>query len=152
MRHVVTRVLPYAPEQLFHLVGDVARYPEFIPWITSMRVYGERMESEGVRVLNAEAGVGFAFLRERFATWVRCDAGAGEVTVGLLNGPFRRLHNRWRFPVDPLGTRVEFEIDFEFKVRLLERLLAANFDLAVGRLIACFEDEARRRYPPINAG
>ena len=144
--HRVTRILPYAPDQLADLVADVRRYPEFVPWITSMRVWNERAEAEGVSVLDAEAGVGFSFLQERFSTWVRHDRNRPLVEVGLLRGPFRHLNNRWEFFPDEKGTRLEFMIDFAFKSRMLDMMLTANFDLAVRKLIECFESEAARRY------
>lgn len=146
MQHHVTRVLPYTPDQLFALVGDVARYPDFVPWITSMRTWNQRALSQGLDTLDAEAGVGFSFLRERFATRVRRDADAKQIDVALLSGPFRKLTNRWRFVEDPQGTRIEFDIDFQFKSRLLEGLLKANFHHAVDRLMGCFEDRAKALY------
>lgn len=147
-RHHVERVLPYTPAQLFTLVGDVARYPEFVPWITSMRATPPTPQGEDVEVLEAEAGVGFSFLTERFTTSVRRDAGARTIEVGLVRGPFRRLSNRWGFVDDPAGARVVFDIDFAFKARVLDMLLAANFDRAVGKLIACFEARAASLYGP----
>ena len=146
-RHTVTRILPYGPDQLLDLVGDVRRYPEFVPWITAMRVWNEREESPDVRVLDAEAGVGFSFLREKFATRVRRDAKLNRIEVSLLHGPFRRLANRWEFHPHPVGTELKFFIDFEFKSRLLEMMLQANFDRAVNKLIACFESRAMALYP-----
>lgn len=93
-----------------------------------------------------EAGVGFSFLKERFATRVRRDAAERQIDVSLLSGPFRKLANRWRFFEDEAGTRIEFDIDFQFKSRLLEGLLAANFHHAVERLMGCFEDRAKALY------
>lgn len=124
----------------------MARYPEFVPWITSMRTWNAREAGEGVSQVDAEAGVGFSFLKERFATRVRRDAGVGQIDVSLLSGPFRRLTNRWRFVPEGDGTRVEFDIDFQFKSRLLDGLLAANFHHAVERLMTCFEDRAKALY------
>jgi coenzyme Q-binding protein COQ10 len=146
LRHRLTRKLPYTPEQLFQLVGDVEAYPEFVPWITGMRVWNPRQEPAGVDSIDAEAGVGFSFLTEKFSTRVRRDANACEITVSLISGPFRRLHNRWRFRPHATGTLVEFEIDFQFKSRLLEGLLAVNLSRAVDRLIACFEARAHSLY------
>lgn len=143
-------MLPYAPEQLFELVGDVARYPEFVPWITAMRTEVPRPDGEGVDQLAAEAGVGFSFLTERFATSVRRDRPALAIDVGLIRGPFRRLSNRWRFEPHPRGCRVVFDIDFAFKARLLDVLLAVNFDRAVDKLIACFEARAAALYVPVS--
>lgn len=148
MRHQVTKVLPYTPEQLRALVGDVERYPEFVPWISAMRTWNARDLGEGVDTLDAEAGVGFSFLKERFATRVRRDSANQQIEVNLLSGPFRKLANRWRFFPDTGGTRVEFDIDFEFKSRLLDGLLKANFHHAVDRLMTCFEDRARALYGP----
>ena len=147
MRHHVSKVLPYAPEQLFRLVGDVARYPEFVPWITAMRTWNARKLSDGVDAVDAEAGVGFSFLREKFATRVRRDAHNHQIDVSLLSGPFRKLENRWRFIDAGHGcTRIEFDIDFLFKSRLLETLLRANFGHAVDKLIGCFEARAKSLY------
>ena len=144
--HRVTRILPYAPEQLANLVADVEAYPAFVPWITSMRIWNKRDEAPGVRLLDAEAGVGFAFLTERFSTWVRHDIHSPKVEVGLIRGPFKHLKNRWEFHPHPEGTRLEFSIDFAFKSRMLDMMLQANFDRAVDKLIGCFEGEAARRF------
>ena len=147
-RHHVERVLPYAPDQLFTMVGDVARYPEFVPWITHMAVRGPYAEREGIDRLEAEAAVGFSFLQERFTTAVRRDAEARAIEVSLVRGPFKNLTNRWGFVPEGEGTRVVFDIDFAFKSRLLDMLLSANFDRAVAALIGCFEVRAARLYGP----
>jgi coenzyme Q-binding protein COQ10 len=146
--HRVTRILPYAPHQLAELVADVEAYPRFVKWVNSMRVWNRREEAPGVRLMDAEAAVGFSFLKERFSTWVRHDTNAPSVEVGLLRGPFRHLRNRWDFRAVPEGTRLEFVIDFAFKSPLLNAALQANFDRAVSLLIASFEAEAKRRYGP----
>jgi coenzyme Q-binding protein COQ10 len=146
-RHTVTRVLPYAPEQLFTLVGDVEAYPQFVPWITAMRTWNGRADAQ-VSTVDAEAQVGFSFLREKFATRVRRDATALTVDVSLLYGPFKRLSNQWRFSPHEAGTTVEFVIDFAFKSKLLDAMLAANIDKAVTKLIGCFEDRAKAIYGP----
>lgn len=147
MRHHVSKVLPYAPEQLFQLVGDVAKYPDFVPWITSMRTWNARSLAAGVEAVDAEAGVGFSFLREKFATRVRRDANNRQIDVSLISGPFRKLENRWRFlDAGHRCTRIEFEIDFVFKSRMLETVLRTNFAHAVDKLIGCFEARAKAIY------
>lgn len=146
MRHSLTRVLPYSPEPLFDLVGDVERYPEFVRWVTAMRTWNRREAGEGVVLFDAEARVRFSFLRERFSTRVRLDRPALAIDADLISGPFRRLENRWRFKPHPAGAELAFEIDFEFRARLLERIVAANLTGAVDRLISCFEDRARTLY------
>lgn len=141
----MTRALPYAPEQLFDLVGDVEAYPRFVPWITGMRTWNARVDG-AVSTVDAEAQVGFSFLREKFATRVRRDRDALSIDVSLLYGPFKALANGWRFVPEGGATRVEFVIDFAFKSPLLDAMLAANIDKAANKLIACFEDRARQIY------
>jgi coenzyme Q-binding protein COQ10 len=112
-----------------------------------MRTWNLRALGEGVETVDAEAGVGFSFLKERFSTRVRRDAATRQIHVSLLSGPFRRLANRWQFFDAGEGkARVEFDIDFQFKSRLLETLLSANFAQAVERLMTCFEDRAKVLY------
>jgi len=146
LRHHVVKRLPYAPEQLFALVGDVERYPEFVPWITSLRTWNARRMGEGIDSVDAEASVGFAAVRERFSTRVRRDANARRIDVNLISGPFKILANRWDFHEDPVGTRVEFDIDFAFKSKILTALLASNFHHAVDQVIACFVARAQALY------
>ncbi len=148
LRHTLTHILPYRPEQMLDLVGDVEAYPQFVPWIVALRTWNAHAAADGAQVVDAEAQVGFSFLREKFATRVRRDAAAGTVSVDLLYGPFRRLHNVWMFLEHPSGTEVNFLIDFEFKSRLLDNLLAANMHRAVDKLVACFEARAEALYGP----
>ncbi len=142
----LTRELPYTPDQLFRLVGDVDAYPEFLPWVSSMRTWNRTSPRDGVATVDAEAKVGFAFVRETFATRVRLDEPNHAIEVSLLYGPFKRLSNRWRFTPSGAGSTVEFEIDFEFRSRLLDAVLAANLRHAAERLIHCFEVRAARLY------
>jgi len=146
LRHSLERRLPYTPEQLFALVGDVERYPEFVPWVSRLRVWGRQEVAPGVEQLDAEAEVRFSIVHERFATRVRLDEPALAIDVALISGPFRRLENRWRFHARPGGARLSFEIDFEFRSRLLDGLLAVNFHRAVGKIVDCFEARARALY------
>jgi coenzyme Q-binding protein COQ10 len=145
-RHSLTKILPYQPDQLFQLVSDIDAYPQFVPWLTSIRTWNERQIAPGATSIDAEAQVGFSFLRERFATRVVRNASDRHIGVRLLHGPFRALTNDWRFRADPGGTRVEFSIDFAFKSRVLDALLHANMDRAVNKLIGCFEARAAAVY------
>ena len=133
------------------MVGDVDSYPQFVPWMTSLRTWNKREISPGVTSLDAEAQVGFAFLKERFATRVTRDANTRQIKIELLYGPFKHLVSNWRFEPCAEGAKLFFDIDFAFKSRLLEALLTANFATAVNRLIECFEARAKALYgsPPL---
>jgi len=146
LRHRLTRHLPYPAEALFDLVGDVEAYPRFVPWVHALRAWNRREDGEGVWVLDAEAKVKFTVFSERFTTRVRLDRPRLAIDVTLLTGPFRRLENHWRFEPRPPGAELTFDIDFEFRSHLLERLLAANFEHAAARLVNCFERRAAKLY------
>jgi coenzyme Q-binding protein COQ10 len=146
VRYALKKTLPYRPEQLFDLVAGVEQYPRFVPWVSDLRVLRTWPGEDGAELLDARAEVRFAIVRESFTTRVRRDPAALEVRADLLSGPFRRLHTVWRFRPEGAGTEVSFEIDFEFGSRLLQGLLAANFERAVRRLVGCFETRAAALY------
>lgn len=146
MRHSLTRRLPYTPAQLFALVGDVERYPEFVPWVTALTTCNRKTDADEITTFDAEAKVKFAIIHERFSTRVTLSKPALAIDVVLISGPFKRLENRWCFAPDAEGTRLEFEIEFEFASRLLERVLALNAGYAVNRLMGCFEARAAALY------
>lgn len=141
-----TRTLPYAAEALCRIVGDVRRYPQFIPWIRSLRVLRETPLEGGGWDGVAEAVVGWKAITERFATKVRSDPAAGKVEVDLVSGPFRSLKNCWRFEDRGDGsTLVAFYIRYEFRNPLLQALVRANQHRAADKIMQAFESEARRR-------
>lgn len=146
MRHGLTRVLPYTPQQVFALVGDVESYPLFIRWVTALRAWNCKQDEMGVVTMDAEAQVKFSIVRERFATRVRLDEPTLAIDVDLISGPFRKLECEWRFKSHDKGCELSFHIDFEFGSRFLETLMAANFERAVGRIIGAFEARARALY------
>lgn len=137
--------LPYSAAEMFELVSDVRRYPEFVKWLQSLRISNETA-SESAWKGRAEAAVGFKGFSERFTTDVDARRNDLAVDVSLVKGPFRRLVSRWRIKATPNGSRIEFAIDFEFRNLVLQALARANLDLAVRRLMESFVSEAARRY------
>ena len=140
--HAESRVVPYRPEQLFDLVADVGKYPQFLPWCVGARV---RSQTEQEQV--ADLTIGFGPFRESFTSRVSLDR-PHLVRVRYENGPFRYLNNQWKFLDDPRGCRVEFFVDFEFRSRLLQAAIGAVFNEAVKRMINAFLKRARDVYGP----
>lgn len=140
----VERRLPYAPGDLARLVSDVKTYPDFIPWVRKLDVLSET-NTEGVREFVARAEVGWRAFHERFTSRVR--ASAARVDVALVDGPFRRLENTWRFEEDGKGgSIVRFRVAFEFKSAILQGVAMVNRGIVAERIIAAFDKEAKRRY------
>ncbi len=141
--HAERRELPYAPEQLFDLVADVDRYPEFLPWCRGARVF----KREG-NVLYCDLVIGFKMFRERFTSKVTL-APPGRIDVEYIDGPFRHLNNHWLFlPAGEGHCVIDFYIDFEFRSRVLRRALTPLFNEAVRRMISAFDGRARELYGP----
>ena len=139
-KHHETRILPYTPEQIFDLVADVKRYPEFLPWVTGARI----REQSDTRVI-ADLLVGFKMIRERYTSRVTLSR-PDRVDVEYTEGPFRRLENHWKFSPHPEGCEVEFYLDFEFKSRILQKLIGALFNEAVRKMVSAFEARATKLY------
>lgn len=142
-----SRVLPYAPDDLCRLVGDVRVYPEFVPFLTTLRVIKEEKREEGGWEGIAEADVGWRAIKVSFSTAVRCEPAKGEVDVELVKGPLHALQNRWRFLPHEQGASVSYWIAYEFKNPVLQAAISANKDKLAGRIMAAFEREAKRRLP-----
>lgn len=140
-RHHETRAPPYSPEQMYDLVADVARYGEFLPWVSAVRV-----RSDGPTEMVADLMVGFKALREKFTSKVSKQRPF-SIHVDYLDGPLKYLRNDWRFDADGKGgTLVDFSIEFEFKSRIFEMIAGQMFDRALRMMIGAFEDRAAKLY------
>ncbi|WP_395648295.1 type II toxin-antitoxin system RatA family toxin [Terricaulis sp.] len=139
------RILPYAPADLCRLVGDVRVYPEFVPFLTKMRVTKEEPLPNGGWKGVAEADVGWQAIKVTFATSVRCEPAKGEVEVALVKGPLHSLQNRWWFIPQGEGAHVRYWIAYEFKNPVLQAAISVNKDKLASRIMQAFEREARRR-------
>jgi coenzyme Q-binding protein COQ10 len=144
--HREKKILPYTPEQMFALVADVERYPEFLPWCVACRI----RTVESPTSLIADLQVGFKMVREQFTSRVTLDPPKA-ITVTYLSGPFEHLSNEWEFTAVPGGTAVDFFLTFEFRSRLLQTLIGVLFEEAVRRMVSAFETRAAKLYPPISA-
>lgn len=139
--HAEKRVLPYTPEQMFDLVAQVERYPEFLPWCLACRI----TKREGP-VFYADLIIGYKMVRERFSSRVTTVPGR-EIRVEYLKGPMRQLNNIWKFEANPDGScTIDFFVDFEFKNPVLQRLITVFFHEAVKRMVGAFEARAAQLY------
>jgi len=139
-KHSETRHLPYSAEQMFDLVADVKRYPEFLPWVSAMRV-----RQDGPAETVADMIVGFKGLRETFTSRV-AKARPESIHVEYVDGPLKYLRNDWHFRPEGTGCAVDFAVDFQFKNRVFEMLAGQVFGTALRRMIGAFETRAAVLY------
>ena len=138
-----TRTVRHAAANMFDLVADVERYPEFVPLCRSLKVRKRIAEPEGVDILIADMTVAYKLVRESFVSRVTLDRPNLQILVEYLEGPFSRLENRWSFhPISERTCTVEFFIAYEFRSRTLGLLMGSMFDLAFRRFAVAFERRA----------
>ncbi|MBI2707775.1 MAG: type II toxin-antitoxin system RatA family toxin [Proteobacteria bacterium] len=136
-----THFLPYRPDQLYDLVADVEKYPEFLPWCL-----GARVVSRSEKDLMADLIVGYKFFRETFRSRVHLTPKT-RIDVEYINGPFHSLNNHWVFKEGPnLGTNVDFFIDFQFKNSFFQSATQMVFESAFDKMLSAFEQRAQEVY------
>ncbi|MBY0431241.1 MAG: type II toxin-antitoxin system RatA family toxin [Rhodospirillales bacterium] len=139
--HAEKRYLPYTPEQLFDMVADVEKYPQFLPWAVAARI--KKREDD---VIWADLMIGFKMIRERFTSKVTLNR-PHRVDVVYTEGPFKYLNNHWTFePAEDGGTVIDFYVDFEFHSRILQTVMNALFNEAVKLMVSAFEKRAQKLY------
>lgn len=147
-----TRHVPYSPRQMYDLVADVERYPEFLPLCEGLLVR-HRATEMGLDVLTADMTVGYKAIRETFTSRVTLKPAEQRIEVAYIDGPFRFLDNRWQFHATPGGgTDVEFFIAYEFRSPMLGLLVGGLFDAAFRKFTSAFEARARKVYGNIEPG
>jgi coenzyme Q-binding protein COQ10 len=137
----------HAAADMFDLVADVERYPEFVPMCKSLKVRKRIPEPEGVEILIADMSVAYKLVRETFVSRVTLDRPNLQILVEYIEGPFSRMDNRWAFhTIAEQTSDVEFFISYEFRSRTLGMLVGAMFDLAFRRFVGAFEKRADQVY------
>src|SRR5581483_7707473 len=123
------RGVPHTTEQMFDLVADVERYPEFVPLCQALRIRQRTQKDDGLEVIVADMTVSFKLHKETFTSRVTLDRAARKILVEYVSGPFSSLENRWSFePRDGNACEVTFFIAYEFKSRMLAMLMGSMFD------------------------
>lgn len=139
--HRETRILPYTAEQLFDLVMDIEKYPEFLPWCVAARINTRKKDN-----LDADVIIGYKMFREKFSSRVHFSR-PHAIEVEYRQGPMRHLHNKWVFKNIKSGKcEVDFYVDFSMKTKLFETLVDQFFHLAFTRMVNAFEKRAEKVY------
>jgi len=145
--HSEIRHSPYTTQQIFDVVADIEQYPKFIPWVVATKI----KQRNGTEVI-ADMLVRFKGISVSYTSRVELlppssEQGNGEITVYLEKGPFRHLHNRWVFEASENGgTDIHFELEFEFAVKLFEKMIGKVFEKAVTKMSESFEQRADALY------
>ncbi|MGL4325630.1 MAG: type II toxin-antitoxin system RatA family toxin [Beijerinckiaceae bacterium] len=136
----------FSAAQMFALVADVEKYPQFLPFCSALTVRRRTEDGEGRPVIVADMTVGYKSINERFTSRVTLDEPAMKILVEYIDGPFRFLENRWTFLPDPDGCVIDFYISYEFKSRILAAVAGAVFDRIFRMFTHAFEERAKQVY------
>ena len=146
-QHSDSRILPYTADQMYALVADIERYPEFLPWNSAARIRARTPGPEGSEVVEADLVISFKVFRERFGSRVTLWPAEKRIDTEYLDGPFKYLKSGWSFADLPQGgCKVDFFVDFEFRNAILGKVIGVVFGEAMSRIVRAFEDRARALY------
>ncbi len=141
-----TRRVAHSADNMFALVADVERYPEFVPLCERLRLNEREQHAEG-ETLVAEMTVAYRFLRESFVTRVQLRPEQRYILAEYVDGPFRYLENRWTFtPIGANSCEIGFDLAYEFRSRALQMLMGQVFDRAFRKFVTAFEARADQIY------
>ncbi len=143
--HSETRVLPYTADQMYALVADVANYPKFLPWTAAARIRSTTEQGDH-QVMLADLVVSFKVFRETFGSKVTLWPAKRQIDTSYIDGPFKHLDSVWRFADVDGGCEVAFEVDFEFKNKLLQGAAGMFFNQAMQTIVRAFETRAKDLY------
>ena len=141
MKHEEKRIINHTPQNLYNLVSDVKKYPEFLPWCLGARVKN-LLKNE----FDADLIIGFKIYKEVYSSQILLDPNNYKIIVNYKDGPFEYLDNYWIFKDDKNGCEVEFMVDFKFKSVFLQTLMETLFSEAVKRMVGAFEKRANELY------
>ena len=147
-QHKDSRILPYTADQMYALVADIERYPEFLPWNSAARIRARRPGPEAEsELVEADLVISFKVFRERFGSRVTLWPQQKRIDTEYLDGPFKYLKSGWSFADLPHGScKVDFFVDFEFRNAILGKVIGVVFGEAMSRIVRAFEDRARALY------
>ena len=141
MKHEERRLINHTPSNLFKLVSDVKKYPEFLPWCL-----GARVKNKCENNFEADLIIGFKIYKEIYSSEITLDKINKKIIVNYKDGPFEYLDNYWIFKDDKNGCEIEFMVDFKFKSVFLQTLMETLFSEAVKKMVGAFEKRANELY------
>jgi coenzyme Q-binding protein COQ10 len=140
------KILPFKAQQIYQLVMDIEKYPEFLPWCKQAKII-EVISEEN---LTADLLINFKNFFEKYRSDVKHgmnENGAYFADVVAIQGPFKHLTNRWRFKdISDSSCEIEFFIEFQFNSFLLEKMLGSIFEKSSRKMMLAFEERAKIIY------
>ena len=141
-----SKTVSYTKEQMFDLVADIDRYDEFLPWCNNSKIINTKKEGDK-NIVIADLEIGYDQFVYTYRSEVKLYENKSQINVRNLDGPFKYLENSWKFTtVNDFECEIQFSIDFELNVSLLDILMKKFFDLAFQKMVDAFIARANEIY------
>ena len=140
------QLVAYTKDQMFDLVSNIDEYKEFLPWCNDSKIIS-RERFDDYEVVIADLEIGYDQFVYTYRSEVKLSKDKSFINVKNLDGPFKYLTNEWKFAdIDENNSEIEFMIDFELNLSLLNVLMKKFFNLAFQRMVSAFIDRAKEIY------
>jgi len=136
-----TVLIPHSAERMYHLVTDVANYPEFLPWCGGVEIF-----EENESILDAKIHIKFKGLNQYFHTR-NTNVRPSSIDMNFVDGPFKKFEGKWIFtPLREDACKVEFKLHYEFESILLEKIIGPVFGMIASTFVDGFVKRADQLY------
>ena len=137
----IKKIIPCKKNQLIEMVLDIEKYPEFVPWCLDGKIH-EKKETDDLIEIKADLKVGKRFLNQTYTSFVLFDKNLDKIIVNNLDGPLKHLKNEWTFKEVNNSTQLIFDIDFELKNPILNKIMENSFEMGLKKIADAFEKRA----------
>ena len=137
----ITKEIPCSKENLIDMVLDIEKYPEFVPWCLSSKIYSKNKKGDKIEIA-ADLTIGKSFFNETYKSFVIYDKSLDLIHVTNIKGPLKHLENRWIFKQKGKNSEVNFHVDFELKNKILNSLMIKSFNIGLKKIADAFEKRA----------
>ena len=132
-------------ENLIKMVLDIEKYPEFVPWCISGKIYETNYKGNTIEII-ADLTIGKSFFHETYKSLVIYNKSEDSIFVTNIDGPLKNLKNEWFFKKIGKNSEIDFRIDFELKSKILNLLMIKSFDVGLKKIVDAFEKRAVRLF------
>ena len=137
----IKKEIPCTKDKLIKMVLDIEKYPEFIPWCLDSKIHTNIDKGKTVEII-ADLTIGKSFFNETYKSFVIYDKSSDSIHVTNMEGPLKRLENKWFFKQNGENSEVDFHVDFELKNKILNMFMTKTFDIGLKKIADAFEKRA----------
>ena len=137
----IIKIIPCKKNDLFKMILDIEKYPEFVPWCLSGKIH-RRIDMKDMLEIEADLTVGKKFLNQTYKSHVTYYKHKDKILVSNIDGPLKHLKNEWQIREINNQSEVNFKIDFEIENIFYSMIMKKSFDKGLKNIADAFEKRA----------